>query len=195
MPYTPPSTVTGSDLLTAALWNTQVKDNLNELRNPPFCKVILTSTISSYAGTDISWSSAPYNVGSMWSSGQTTRITAQQTGLYLVTFNLNFTTGTGANACFLNATRVNPTTGSTTAFSVLAPRVISGTSPGLVVNGVGVMTSTTQVVRLAQNEYLTFWLNVTGINGSGSLGPSSVNGSAVESTQTNATVLFLGAIA
>lgn len=196
MPYTPPNTVTGSDVLTAALWNTQVKDNLNELRNPPFCKVILTSTVTSYtSNTDITWSSAQFNVGSMWSSGQPTRITASQTGLYLVTFNCHFSTGPGANACQLAVKRTPPATATSTAFNTLVPRVQSGVTPGQVVSGLGVMTSALTVLRLVQGEYLTFTLFANGLNGSGSLSPIDITGSATEVLQTNASVLFVGAIA
>jgi hypothetical protein len=182
VPYTPPSTVTGSDVLTAALWNTQVKDNLNELRNPPVARVTISSALTSYTGADISWAAAPLNVGSMWSAGSPTRITAPQTGLYLFSFTCNFSTGTGANVCFLEVNK-----NGNLAASTLAPRVFSGTSPGQVVSGIGVPIVFTSVIRLAQSEYLTFALDSGGANGSGTITPVTVSASS------EATVVWLGA--
>lgn len=89
MPYTPPSTVTGSDVLTAALWNTQVKDNLNTLYKPPACLVRRTTQLTPFtSGTAVTWEGAIYDTtgpGSpMFSLASPTRVTIQVTGLYLI---------------------------------------------------------------------------------------------------------------
>jgi hypothetical protein len=59
MPYTTPSTVTGSDVLTAALWNTQIRDNFEEVAKPYSCRAsrYAGSTLSLVAGfpTTINW--------------------------------------------------------------------------------------------------------------------------------------------
>lgn len=89
MAYTPPSTVTSSDVLTAALWNTQVKDNLNALYKPPACLVRRTTQQTPFtSGTAVTWEGAIYDTtgpGSpMFSLASPTRVTIQVTGLYLV---------------------------------------------------------------------------------------------------------------
>lgn len=197
MPYTPPSTVTGSDVLTAALWNTQIRDNLNELRfNPYFVRAVLTSSINPYTGSAaIPWSSATHNVGGMWSAGSPTAITIQATGLYLVNFICAFSTGTGANTCTLQIRKSTGGGAATTVAAQLAPRIISGTSPGLVVNGVSAQVRCAEVLRLVQTDVLTFHLGAQSVNGSGSITPVSVDGSASENLQTAATVNWLGALA
>jgi len=92
MPYITPNTVTGSDVLTAALWNTQIRDNMEELRNPVSCEVGLSSTINPYTSNSaISWQVKNWDTSStpMWTlATNPTRITIRETGLYLVVFKV-----------------------------------------------------------------------------------------------------------
>lgn len=96
MPYTTPSTVTGSDVLTAALWNTQIRDNLEWLRKPQLACVYLQGTQPALAaGSTISWNAALYDTSTTpvtWSVGDPTKLYFRDAGVYDVTFNGRITT-------------------------------------------------------------------------------------------------------
>lgn len=84
MGYTPPDTVTGSSVLTAALWNQQVRDNEEWLRKRPMCQVHRLTTWTA-SGTAISWTTtAAFDTDSMFSSATPTRITFKTAGIYSI---------------------------------------------------------------------------------------------------------------
>lgn len=85
MAYTPPSTVTGSDVLTAALWNAQIRDNLEWLRKPPACRAVVTSAYTITNLTAITYNSASYDTDpTMWTISQPSRITIRTAGLWRI---------------------------------------------------------------------------------------------------------------
>lgn len=76
MGYTTPNTVTSSDVLTAALWNTQIRDNFESMprgvvgkATQTTAQIISSGTITDITGLSVSW-------------------TATTTRLYLTTFVL-----------------------------------------------------------------------------------------------------------
>lgn len=94
MPYTTPSTVTSSDVLTAALWNTQIRDNLETLRKPTMAITALGASVTVASETDTAFqlavTSDPY---SMVTTGVTSatyanagKITVPTTGIYRVSY-------------------------------------------------------------------------------------------------------------
>ena len=89
MPYTPPSTVTGSDVLTAALWNTQIRDNFESLPRGVVGKAqsIVTQTGIGATKADV--------------TGLTVTWTATTSRLYLTT--VYFETVQGALAATMEA--------------------------------------------------------------------------------------------
>ncbi|HEY7822314.1 MAG TPA: hypothetical protein VIG24_05755 [Acidimicrobiia bacterium] len=83
MAWTTPGTATAGEVLTAAFWNEQVRDNQNYLYTPPMCRVYRSSTLTGYSsGTEITWNAEDFDTDSMWSSG--TDITINTAGIYLV---------------------------------------------------------------------------------------------------------------
>jgi hypothetical protein len=85
MAFTTPGTAVAGDVLTAAFWNSNVRDNLNFLYSPPSCRVVRTSDLTSYSsGADITWSSESWDTDTMFSTGTT--ITINTAGLYLLSF-------------------------------------------------------------------------------------------------------------
>lgn len=89
MPYTTPNTVTGSDVLTAALWNTQVKDNLEWLRKPQNAMVYLTGTQPALStGGTISWNAAAWDTSTSpvtWSLTDASKLYVREAGIYMLT--------------------------------------------------------------------------------------------------------------
>ena len=92
MPYTPPSTVTGSDVLTAALWNTQIRDNFEWLRKPPAAHVIRTTAWTATTGTAIPWEQALFDTNpTSWTVSSPTQLTINTDGIYLVSASIEGT--------------------------------------------------------------------------------------------------------
>jgi hypothetical protein len=91
MPYTPPNTVSGSDVLTAALWNTQIKDNMAVLRNPESCCVLTNTEKSLTTGhNQVSWDVLGWdtdtNPTAMWSAADPTTVYPRTAGIYNIHF-------------------------------------------------------------------------------------------------------------
>jgi hypothetical protein len=110
MTYTTPSTVTGADILSASLWNTQIRDNMEELRNPVSCEVCLTSNVTGYTGGQISWQDTNWDntPSGMWAaSPQPTLVTVPQDGIYLLTFRYTFLASPTTNLYVTSVIRVN----------------------------------------------------------------------------------------
>jgi len=55
MPWTLPKTWAATEMITEALLNTHIRDNLNWLKAPPFAQVVLTAQITT---TSTSWTDA-----------------------------------------------------------------------------------------------------------------------------------------
>jgi hypothetical protein len=115
MGYITPNTVTGSDVLTAALWNTQIRGNMEGLRKPHSCEVRLDAGIANYASNaPIAWQALNWDTSSlalfpqqqppppMWSAGSPTRVFIRESGLYLVTLKVLAIASPNPNAVNLN---------------------------------------------------------------------------------------------
>ena len=88
MGYTAPTTRATSNLITAAIWNTDVVENIKFLANPPACRV--------YHGSAQSWPSTASSAASAFNSERydtdgmhstvtnNSRITINTAGLYLI---------------------------------------------------------------------------------------------------------------
>lgn len=85
--YQTPPTVTGTDLLTSAAWNTYVRDNLEVVGRPPSLSLYLTSdtTYNGYT-SNIDWDAAEWQTDSaMWSAATNpNQVTITVDGWYLV---------------------------------------------------------------------------------------------------------------
>lgn len=115
MGYVTPNTVSGSDVLTASLWNTQIRDNMDALNNPPSCRVArvsaapLTLTIlspTSSAVPFITWESALsanecWDNDGMWNPSTPEFITIQTSGIYSVEFNCFWSCGSLARPTYI----------------------------------------------------------------------------------------------
>lgn len=145
MAYTTPNTVSASDVLTSALWNTQIRDNMEELRNPVSCEVCLTSNVTGYSGGQISWQDTNWDntPSGMWAaSPQPTRVTVPQDGIYLLTFRYTFLPSPTTPVYITSTLSVN---GSTIDADTQAYQFLSGLRPSA--------TFTTQV-PLSANDYI-----------------------------------------
>lgn len=131
MPYTTPNTVTGSDVLTAALWNTQIRDNLEWLRKPQNAMVYLQSTQPALSnGNTISWNAAAWDSSTSpatWSSSDPTKLYVRESGIYTLGGTMRMTTTashTEPSVPTISITRsinllamlVHPTVGATTSW-------------------------------------------------------------------------------
>lgn len=121
--YTAAGTVTAGDVYTAAAHNIIATD-VNNLIVPPACRLIRATnqTIANNTDTIISMSSAEYDTDSMATTGASSRITISTPGIYLITYEVKWTTGgtfgriafVGKNGTSLHLAdaRVTPTTGA-----------------------------------------------------------------------------------
>jgi len=136
MPYTTPSTVTGSDVLTAALWNTQIRDNLEFFRKPQnACVVCVASATAVAANTGNPYNTLLYDTGTgtaSWTIGDPTKLYVRETGLYRVSFFGEMFTSVAHN---INATETpyaqikrHPTTTNLVAASMACAQNGSTTS-------------------------------------------------------------------
>ena len=106
MAYSTPSTVTTGDLITAADWNQNVVNNVIFLANPPACRVYhnANQSVNDNTATVVAFNSERYDTDNMHStSSNTSRITINTAGLYLVVFNGRFPAANDYNvaACHL----------------------------------------------------------------------------------------------
>lgn len=82
MAYTVPTTRATGDLITAAIYNTDIVDNIAWLGDPPFAIAVLTGSTSAGAWQAATVSSAPLSDG-LTVAGTT--FTVVRAGIYLVT--------------------------------------------------------------------------------------------------------------
>lgn len=111
MAFTAPSTWVSGATLTAAQLNQQLRDNLLSLRNAndQYVKLYLDNnpSIPNSTDTKISWTSIAFQVGTIWSAGNPTRLVAPVTGKYAVAINLEWrNNGTGLRS--MNLVRNSP---------------------------------------------------------------------------------------
>lgn len=89
MAWTPPATAAVGTLDTAALWNTNVRDNLLWLSSPPRCRAVANTTNQSIPDTThtaVTWNAETYDTAFMHSTSvNPSRLTATVAGLYVVT--------------------------------------------------------------------------------------------------------------
>ena len=99
MAWTTPGTATAGEVLTAAFWNTNVRDNTSFLFTPPMVRAV-RSTNQSIPGateTTVEWNAEDYDTDTMHdNSVNPSRITIKTAGIYLFTAGLNFGSGSGA---------------------------------------------------------------------------------------------------
>lgn len=109
MPYVEPTTRATGHLVTAADWNQDVVANISFLANPPACRVY-NSTNQATSGTSaaLTFNSERFDTDSMHStSSNTSRITFNTAGLYVVSFTCawgNSATGGRELSIALNGT-------------------------------------------------------------------------------------------
>ena len=87
MAWTTPGTATAGEVLTAAFWNTQVRDNTNFLYTPPMCKATRTTNLSIASGaeTEMTFPTEDFDTDGMHDTATNTgRITINTAGIYLV---------------------------------------------------------------------------------------------------------------
>lgn len=111
MPFTAPSTWVSGAVLTAAQLNQQVRDNLLSLRNAndQYVKLFLSGnpSIPNSIDTKISWTDIAFQVGTIWSALNPTRLVAPVTGKYAVAINIEWrSNGTGLRS--VNLVRNSP---------------------------------------------------------------------------------------
>lgn len=90
MAYTTPATWVAGAVLTAAQLNTQLRDNVSFLANPPACRVYhnAAQTLVNNTPLTVAFNSERYDTNTMHdTSTNNSRITFNTAGLYVVTFN------------------------------------------------------------------------------------------------------------
>lgn len=94
MAYTTPNTVSASDVLTSALWNTQIRDNMEFLYTGASCcldqGVGTTQAFSNGTSVAVTYTAALWDsdpAGAMWDAGNPTRINIKSDGIYVVNFS------------------------------------------------------------------------------------------------------------
>lgn len=107
MAWTAPRTWT-TENPAASLFNTHLRDNLLSLRNgnDHYVKLFLDNNQSIPNNTDtaITWTDEAFQVGTIWSAANPTRLTAPVTGKYLVMVNVEWRSNS-ANLRSVNITR------------------------------------------------------------------------------------------
>lgn len=86
MAWTAPRTWVVGEIVTAAMLNSNVRDNLLALRDPPACAVrrVVSYSVPDSTSTNIDLDTEDTDTDGMWAlSPQPTRITIQTTGFYL----------------------------------------------------------------------------------------------------------------
>lgn len=178
MPYTTPNTVTGSDTLTAALWNAQIRDNFEDVAKPHSVKAVSAVAVAATSGTAVSWTAADeWDTSSMHNpASNADRIVFPVAGIYSVNGSVSLG-GTTAPA------------GGSLASITLAVRVTlfssAGASKGDVGTfiaaplGVGVTLLTINTVaKVAASDYIKvfpFWTGTTQYLNNGSTWSPTAN--------------------
>lgn len=96
MPYVAPATVVTATTITSA-WGNSVKSATDYLANPPACRVFhnTTQTIVNNTATAVLFNSERFDTDNMHSTAtNTSRITINTAGLYVVGANIDFGTDT-----------------------------------------------------------------------------------------------------
>ena len=85
-----------TDLLSIGVnTHAQIDAAIAALKAPPKVRVVVTTDFSSGTSiADVSWQTEVFDTDSMFSSGSPTRITFTTAGLYLITFQVVYSSGT-----------------------------------------------------------------------------------------------------
>jgi hypothetical protein len=88
MAFTTPGTATAGEVLTAAFWNTNVRDNSNFLYSPPMVRIVRTTNLTSYVSqAAIQYETEVFDTDSMVNlATDATKITINTAGVYWVFF-------------------------------------------------------------------------------------------------------------
>ena len=93
MSYTAPTSRSTGDVITAAIWNSDVVGDITFLANPPTCAVYNSAAISipNAALTVVTFNSERFDTDTMHSTvSNTDRLTATTAGKYRIEANLSF---------------------------------------------------------------------------------------------------------
>lgn len=105
MAYTAVPEVNTSDPWSASDHNTYIKDNFSYLKtetdkipaltDPPKMEATVTTAFNSTTSiAAVSWQTEVFDTGSMFAAGSPTKITFTTAGLYLITFQVTYSSGT-----------------------------------------------------------------------------------------------------
>ena len=172
--YTAVPSVAAGDVYTASSYNTYTATNVSNLIVPATAQVRRTTNQGSVvSGTLVQWESALWqNDGTMWSSGDNTKLYLNTDGLYVVTLHISLTASSGLATCsaviLLNAAEVADTNAQAN----------SGTSA---------FVTNTATINATAGQYLTAY---TGLSGGSSI--SYTGSSSVTRSQTRMTVTWIG---
>lgn len=173
MPWTVPATYTSGETLTGAKLNL-VRDNLLSLRNggDHYCKLYISTnpSISNNTNTAISWDSIDFQVGTLWSIANPTRLTAPVTGKYLVLANTEWR----ANSSSLRSINITRSAGGSGQYDLQSQGASGGRSN----------CSAKLVLSLTATQFLTIRV----FQSSG--GSLTLHGGAPDRTRVS--MLFLG---
>lgn len=112
MAWTTPRTWTTGEAVTSALMNTHIRDQFQFMADEPheaWLKRTADAAISNTTLTTITWQAEDRNVGGMWSSGTGHEVVPQEEGLYSITLNAQWDTGSGGStyvAIFVNGSAI-----------------------------------------------------------------------------------------
>lgn len=124
MAYTVPTTRATGNLITAAMWNTDLVENIKFLANPPACRVFhsVNQSIANNADAVLAFNSERFDTAAMHDTvTNNSRITIPVAGLYLCQLNVSWApNATGARVAHI---RVN---GATIISSVVEQAASTG---------------------------------------------------------------------
>lgn len=150
MAWTNPSTAVSGEVLTAAVWNSDVRDNVKFLARPPSVRVErdATQSLDNSTWTEISFDVEAWDTDTMWSSTAATKVFAKTAGKYLVTGIGSFAASTaGSNRAF--GFRKNTTSGGPSEGSMLINPPETGA-------GANYRICVTNLITLTTGQYLQF---------------------------------------
>ena len=144
-----PNVNTG-DVYTAASYNTYTAQNVNNLIVPPMCQMAVTASFSlTTTATNYTLTSSSFPIDTDSMSGTANQITISTSGVYLVSYSIQFVANTTG---YRAATVALSGTGSATAGTGYAPSSLPAT---YTTTASGVTLTNSRLMNLTAGQYLS----------------------------------------
>jgi hypothetical protein len=175
MAYTPPPTVTGADVLTAAMWNTYIRDNFEAIGLPLSVKVSVAAytSIGSSSGY-LKFDTENWDTGNFWNPAPINdRFFFPQVGYY--DLSATFRVTTSSSGAYFNAYPeiYDPAAPAFPVFGLQLPEyyaTATGTNYGASINGIIRITDASYYMKIRMASNVT----IAGIEAASQLAMSLV---------------------